>query len=460
MRICHLHLLWSDEDYHLAAAINILHGKIPYRDFWYDKPPLCAAYYLLIGGYPGWMLRCLDAGYVVLACWLAYRVARIWWGEREGYCAALLLASFTTFYLPAAVIPFAPDALLIAPQLAAILFASQKRAGWAGFFCGMGLLVNVKAAFVLVVCAIWLSPELPLLLAGAAVPLAGFAAWLWISGAAAGFYEQVWRWGLLYAQGSPVAHPFELGLGRVSAWLGFHCALILGAGFGFAYLRLRERWKLGSWMALSFAAVCLGNHFAPRYFLQLLPALAIVAARGISRAHERWRGPTWAVLALLLAAPFVRFGFRYASLAADDIRRQQPKWTDVAMDLDSQQAALKIRQLALAGDTLFVWGYRPDIYVYTRMTSGGLFWDSQPLTGVPADRHLSSTTTVFGGPAERNREELIRTNPTFVVDGLGPLNPALRPENYAEIRQWLARYEEVGRTKLCVIYRLIPRKRL
>ncbi len=84
LRLCHVHLLWADEDYHLAAAINILHGKVPYRDFWYDKPPLSAIYYLLIGGYSGWPLRILDAAYILLACYLAYRVARAFWSESEG----------------------------------------------------------------------------------------------------------------------------------------------------------------------------------------------------------------------------------------------------------------------------------------------------------------------------------------------------------------------------------------
>src|SRR5438874_9536752 len=92
-RFCHIHLLWADEDYHLAAAVHILNGKVPYRDFWYDKPPLCALFYLLIAGYPGWPLRILDAVYVILACYLAYLVARDWWGgELEGYIAALLIA--------------------------------------------------------------------------------------------------------------------------------------------------------------------------------------------------------------------------------------------------------------------------------------------------------------------------------------------------------------------------------
>ena len=44
-RLCHCGLLWSDEDYHLAAAIQALHGKIPYRDFFYDKPILNLAFY-------------------------------------------------------------------------------------------------------------------------------------------------------------------------------------------------------------------------------------------------------------------------------------------------------------------------------------------------------------------------------------------------------------------------------
>ena len=64
LRICFGGVLWADEDYHMAAAIDILHGKAPYRDFWYDKPPLSALYYLLMGAGPGVLLRLWDAAYV------------------------------------------------------------------------------------------------------------------------------------------------------------------------------------------------------------------------------------------------------------------------------------------------------------------------------------------------------------------------------------------------------------
>ena len=148
LRLAHVNLLWSDEDYHLAAAIQILKGRVPYRDFWYDKPPLAALFYSLIGGYAGWPLRLLDTVFVLACCWLAYKLARAWWGENEGRAAALMLAFFTTFYLPAATVPFAVDGLLLLPHLAAVFFAKERRPFLSGLCCAVGLLTNVKAVFV------------------------------------------------------------------------------------------------------------------------------------------------------------------------------------------------------------------------------------------------------------------------------------------------------------------------
>lgn len=454
-RLAHVHLLWADEDYHLAAAIQILNGKIPYRDFWYDKPPLSALYYLLAGGCFGWPLRLLDAAYILAACALAYRLARSWWDEAEGSAAALLLAFFTTFYLPSTVIPFAADALMLVPHLAAIYCAWRKRPQWAGVWAGVAFLVNAKALFVLAVCALWLWPEWLLLFAGFAVPTGAGLLGALLSGAWPGYLEQVWRWGLLYAEGSPVVHPGRLGFLRTADWLGFHAALALAAAFALTRVTRRERWKLSSWLILSFAAVCLGTRFAPHYFFQLLPPMLIASSRGIVLALREYRRPAVVVLAVALLVPLIRFAPRYASLAYDDLNRREPHWSDVVLDLDSQEVARKIRPLGKSGDTLFVWGYRPDIYVYTRMIPPGLFWDSQPLTGVPADRHLTATTAIYGGPAAANRQRLIRSHPEFLVDGLGLLNPKLKPGAYPELQRWLAGYKLIGRTKLSLIFRRI-----
>ncbi|MBV9301209.1 MAG: hypothetical protein JOY62_08090 [Acidobacteriaceae bacterium] len=453
-RFCHVRLLWADEDYHLAAAVHILNGKIPYRDFWYDKPPLCAALYLLIDGYSGWPLRILDAGYVIIACYLAYALARKWWdGKFEGSIAALLVAFFTTFYLPSAVIPFAADALMLVPHFAAVYFAVRQRPFWAGFWSAIALLINTKAIFVLAICAILLIGQLPLLALGFALPLSAGVVAALLSGAWAGYWEQVWRWGFIYAEGSPVLDPIATGVTRILHWIGFHGALALGAIYGLAHISRNQRHKLLAWIVLSFIAVCLGTRFAPHYFLQLLPPLVIAASRGIVLALERYHTRAAAVLAALLLVPFIRFGPRYVRLAFDNFAHRDPDWSDVVMDLDSQRAAAQLRSLAAPGDSLFVWGYRPDLYVYTRMSSDSLFWDSQPLTGVPADRHLRTTAPIYGGPAAANRSELIRSHPTWIIDGLSLLNPKLAPGGYPELRPWLAQYKLIGRTKLCLIYR-------
>jgi Dolichyl-phosphate-mannose-protein mannosyltransferase len=456
LRFCHLDLLWADEDYHLAAAINLLHGKVPYRDFWYDKPPLTALYYLLIGGYSGWLLRLLDATYVLVACRLVYGLARHWWGEAEGLTAALLLSFFLAFYLPSAVIAFAADAVMIVPHLAAIYCAQRRRAVAAGAFCGLAFLANTKAVFVLATCGLWLLPQVLPLFAGFCAPVLLTLAVAWGCGAWPGYVEQVWHWGVLYTRGTPVTNPFRTGLTRTANWAGFHALLVAGSVVGLVRSPRSDRWKLGAWILLSFVGVALGSRFAPHYFLQLLPPLAVAASHGIMLAWRRYGRCATVAFGLLAAVPAIRFGPRYVSLAADALVHRDPRWTDVTLDVDSRHAAAKIRSMAHTGDTLLVWGYRPDIYVYTRLVSDSRFWDSQPLTGVPADRHLSAVTSIYHAAAPANRKELTRSHPTFLADGLSLMNPHLAPDQYPELKDWLAGYKLVARTPLCLIYERMP----
>src|SRR5882672_3340652 len=108
-RLSHANILWADEDYHLAAAVQILHGKMLYRDLWYDKPPLSALVAVLFGAWPGWPLRIAAGLLATTSCAVAFRFASGLWGRREGYCAAGLLAFSLIFYIPAATIPLEPD---------------------------------------------------------------------------------------------------------------------------------------------------------------------------------------------------------------------------------------------------------------------------------------------------------------------------------------------------------------
>jgi hypothetical protein len=79
--------------------------------------------------------------------------------------------------------------------------------------------------------------------------------------------------------------------------------------------------------------------------------------------------------------------------------------------------------------------------------------ESQPLSGVLADRHLFESDSVAPEWARRNREELMRSRPSFIVDGLGQYNSRLAIESYVDLRPWLADYERVEGTEFTVIYR-------
>ena len=446
-RLSHVSILWAEETLPVAAAEQMLHGKMLYREIWFDKPPLVAAVPLLWGAGDGWPLRLAGALYVLLACWLAFRFARDLWTPREGYWAAALLGFFLTFDLPSAVMPLASDLLLVAPHLAAVWLAWKRRPLWSGVLLGVGFLISPKAALVAGVCAFWYPAGITWMAAGFAAVTAASVAWLGLAGALPAYWDQVWRWGRLYASTSFLDDPLRTAFLRTAGWAGFHIAPILAAFWFFARAPRKEDqpapFQWAAWCGLALLGVAAGWRFFPRYYFLLLPLLVLAAARGFCLLEGK---RVW--IALLLLIPLVRFGPRYAQLAAG-----QAGWADTAMDRDSRSAASLTRRLARSGDTLFVWGFRPEMYVYTRLPVATRFLDSQPLTGVPADRHLTQSTPVETVAAGEHRAELARSSPTFVIDGLSLYNPQLAIGNYPELRDWFAHYGEVGRSGQSVIYR-------
>ncbi len=172
------------------------------------------------------------------------------------------------------------------------------------------------------------------------------------------------------------------------------------------------RWA--GWIVLALAGVAAGMRFFPRYYFLLLAPAVLLAARGFGRG---FRLQNCAMVLLLI--PLTRFGPAYLTAIRD------PAWRDTAMDRDSRAAARTVSQLSELGDTLFIWGYRPEIYVYTGLPAATMFLDSQPLTGVPADRHLTRSDPLQAWDAAQRRAQLAASHPSIVVDGLGLYNPNL-----------------------------------
>ena len=208
-RMCHTRILWEGDTLPLAAAAQMLHGKALYGGIWFDKPPLVAAFHLLCGAVDGWPLRLLGALYAVLACWLIFELARRLWSAREGFWAAGLLAFYLTFGVASAVIPVASDLMLLAPHLAAVWMAMDRRPFASGLLVGVAFAVSPKAVFVAAVCALWYPAGIPMMAAGFAVASGVSAAWLWGTGSLAAYINEVWVWGRLYAASSPFDAPWR-----------------------------------------------------------------------------------------------------------------------------------------------------------------------------------------------------------------------------------------------------------
>jgi hypothetical protein len=441
----HSGVLWGEEDLPLAAALRMLHGGVLYRDVWFDKPPLVPAVYLLWGARIGPVLRVAGALYAFICCLLAYALAEGLWSRREGYAAAALLGFFLTFDTHSAVLPLAADLLLLAPHLAAVLLASRRRFFWAGMAAGIGFLFNAKGVIVLAACVVFGWPGVVPILAGFLIPNVAAAGWLAATGSLGPYIEQVWRWPALYAGSPVVADPVWNGVVRTLDWLGFHAVLMIGVG---AYWVAAAKppstrstaLRFVAWAGICFVGVALGWRFFPRYYFLLLPALTIPAARGLVLIRGR---AVVAIALVVMAIPLVRFGPRYTTLATSN---------DLAMDRDSREASRIALRNSPPDGSLYVWGYRPEMYVYTGLRPATRYLECQAMTGVPADRHLTSSEIVLTSGTHEAREELARSRPDVLIDGLSLYNPALRMDRYPELRAWLAGYREVARTEGSIIY--------
>jgi hypothetical protein len=450
-KLCHLNILWAEEGYGSAAAVQMLSGNMLYRDFWFDKPPLAGVLYVLWHGEPGFALRLAGALYGLACCFAAYRAASAIWSRVESYWAAGLTAFFLVFDIPASVMTLAPDQLMILPTFAAIDCAARKQPFRAGLWCSVALAANAKALLIVAVCAIWVWPQFTALLAGAFVGCLPWLVWLAAFGAFHDYLQQVWWFGAQYSRDTFVTHPLREAILRTLNWLGFHGALVLAV----AALIRKERWwreaRWTGWIFAAFIGILAGERFFPRYYFILLPPVLLLTARAMNVLNKCWLVASW----ILLVIPLVRFGPRYVSLAVDLIRGEEPRWSDIFLNQDSREAAELINSRKQPGDTLLDWGYRPDLFAYTQLPVEGRFLDSQLLTGVLADRHLKSTHATFPELAAKNRAQLIQERPVWIVDGLGPLNRKLAIGSYPELKEWIAaNYTNDGSTRTCIVYRL------
>jgi len=560
LRIAYAGHLYEDDGLWFTVGEELLRGKALYREIYFDKPPgLALTYLLLFWSFGGHVItiRLFTITYSIAIALVLYLFGSRLYDKRIGLLAALMFAVFSTTYphfqalntdLMMA-LPYTAGAYLLVRSRWDVSNSRDKRSPkrWlalaGGALIGVAFQINPKAIFdivflgaFLIASRKWNENEIPFVTdPSRRQPNASYLFALALVGVIAGsvpfliqiaagnswsfYWAYVWDWGARYGGYNSATITFVAALKSGTNYLTLNNTLLIalafvvfsvarqmrkhsniadqatGAGFK-TVLNFRADVVLLLWFASSFAGVMVGGRFYGHYFLQIVPSLAVIGARGIVGINSslKTRGSTLrrSALALLVigfAFTLVRFHTRGALIAIDWVRgttsQSNAVWYHTMRDREERIVAAVVRdmtdendaadQFGLEsireggprtrpaegpGDYLFVWGYRPEIYYWSGLLPASRFLSTQPLTGVPADVHFfgDDYRSLLDSPvtADARRQlvgDLEETQPKYIVDEIGFFNNHLAILEYPELREFMSEYKPLGATGRFFIYR-------
>ncbi len=128
-------------------------------------------------------------------------------------------------------------------------------------------------------------------------------------------------------------------------------------------------WWLAPVTITSLVAISLGGHFFASYYMLMLPFIVLCVAIFLAPVS------TYA-----FSSPLVAAGLLILAVAAGYLSILQAKLIQTS-DTNSQEMAREIRRLSLPGDTLYVWGYVPELYPATGMIPASRFVTTSMIVG-------------------------------------------------------------------------------
>ncbi len=400
-------LFTSDEATVATIARELDSGARLYVDVADRKPPLVPYLYAFVFRVTGTVdLRPVRlVGAVVLAATaavLASEAARRYGSARVGVaCGVLFLLAYAAFY-PGDSQAATFELFMLLPMTAAVVAAARSRWLAAGLLLGVACLCKQTAATGLLPVAYlvvkqrgWPRATLAVLVTAATVTLGGVLVglsgfWLWnVSG----------NGGYLAYQGSPAGTMLR-GLAMTAAVVITEVPLLTLCVLSAA--RRRSSVDLWLWLAAGGVSVFAGLRFFGHYYLHLLPPLALTAAGAFpilaARARRLILGGAAMFAATMTAVAFVPLGDN-ASIP----------WPTIAS---------AVRDAASPGDSVFVWGDLPEIYVAADRRPATRFVRTSFLTGTSGGRANGSGQAVDGIPGAWSMlgSDLQRHPPDLIVD--------------------------------------------
>jgi hypothetical protein len=459
-------MLWNvDESIHAAVANTLLDGGLMYRDAVDQRTPL--SYYAFAGIFRVAGANNLPAVRVTIAAMIAGTAFGLFLlGKRtrrpvNGIWAALIFVAWSTRLLIQSDAFAAHTEWFVAlfTTYAALVFLgtnrvpSFNRSLAAGALWGLAFLSKQPALtdffaplFTLLYLVITRVSDLRGALRSLGGLLAGFGAVVgavacsfYAIGAAADGWFFTWIYNVKY-------YGPELGWGdRLLSPAGFFTELItlyplvfLGGivGAGAVSLRLAQlcptdemrasrRWEsfLLLWCGSSLAGAMASGRGFDHYFIQCLPPFAWMAAwvpSWLMRQFGVSPAPKLRGLASLAAA--IGLGALAINVIGSPLKARQPTYppADPALPLSAF-----IVEHTRPTDKIFVWGYNPDIYMYTNRLPASRFVYCTFQTGlIPWTNEKPSIDTTYAivpGSMKVLLDDLRRHRPAFIIDcGVGP----------------------------------------
>jgi 4-amino-4-deoxy-L-arabinose transferase-like glycosyltransferase len=454
-----------DEGVYATVAQGLLDGKVPYRDLFDNKPPLVYGWYaisFLLFGESVVAPRLVAAVFLSLTAVALYHQARLVMPRPAAWIGAFLFALSTG--LPWVALHANTEAYMLLPLVSSLMFFTigMKRGGsrWffiAGLLAGMAIMTKQVAVWNLLALAIlavvyhrrsaetrWqaMAPT-AWLLAGSVISVGAVALPFAINGALDDLlYANVgynWVYMGFISNAQRLAN---LGYGMLF-FSAIAAPFIAGALAGLVVIWKRRAsvtdYVLIGWGAASVVGVASGGRFFPHYFLQLMPALAVLTGvlvyeRLVKGRHDALSKPAVAIATLVIVASLGTTTVLYLAPTQAEEQVVSSIFHQKEWEASSESLGRYLKSHTGPNDTIFNYGRESQVYFYA---------DRQPAIPYFYDWAIQYEAA----PMDEVLAQLNESRPAYIVDSLqAPIFEDWAASHPVEWRDFLnENYDYAGR---------------
>ena len=468
-----------DEGVYATVAQGLLHGQMPYRDLFDNKPPMVYAWYALsftLFGEHVVAPRILASVLLSLTTLSLFSQARMVFPKGVAYVAAGLFGLSTG--LPFVALHANTEAYMMLPLVTSLVaFTVGVRRGeglrWfvlSGALCGAAMMTkqvafwNLAALMAVAVAWRWKSSGFTwrtvvpsaALLGGAAASVAVVAVPFALTGSLDELFYANISYNWLYVGVLSYSERFADFASGTAYVAAIAAPLAAGAVWGLLTLIRRRKqpldYLLVVWALASFAGVATGGRFFPHYFLHLMPAAAVLTALVIYEVVTKRRiqpigKPAIAVAALMVVVSLGTIAVMYVAPRAAEQRIAESVAEQKEWESNSRQLGEYIAARTEPEEEIFNFGREAQIYFYADRRPAVRYFSDWPFWW--------DERTLYG-----TIKALRTTKPVYIIDTAQP--PLF--EDYEQYHPPVLMnllnedYEYVGRLYFADIYKLKPQQ--